>query len=440
MSPRRLRMDQALGALPDSDELAPLREALIGASREDAERAWAASEAYATLDTRLADTAALEARISALADRARERVETVLRQGVRALRALEAGDPAEAARALVAAGDAEEADGRLDEAELHYRKALELGRKPRDRRAEGLALRRLGRVAVARGEFGRAAGLYRRGFDVAEAQRDAEGMVVACQGMGNALVYEGRWEEAAGWYARGVALLEGAPPSRDLWLLESNLSVAERRAGRLDRSGAWLERAERTAALLDDGEARLYVENARGMLHAARGEHAEAEAAFRRALEGGGTPALRGSVLTNLADALLARGRPGEAERTLRELELLAVARGLAPVLPYVYRGLGAVARARGDAEGFLFYEQALELCRRPGSPPVELAATQHEYALFEEAAEQAESARERLREALAVYTRLGAAAERARAEHDLRRLEGAEPSAAAHTRTPEDA
>ncbi|MEW5930800.1 MAG: hypothetical protein AB1941_25345 [Gemmatimonadota bacterium] len=424
MSPRRLRMDQALGALPDSDELAPLREALIGASREDAERAWAASEAYATLDTRLADTAALEAQVAALADRVRERTEAVLRHAVRALRALEAGDPGGAARALVAAGEAEEADGRLDEAELHFRRALELGRKPRDRRAEGLALRRLGRVAAARGEFARAAELYRRGWDVAEAQRDAEGMVVACQGMGNAAVYEGRWEDAVEWYARGVALLEGAPPSRDLWLLESNLSVAERRAGRLERSEEWLERAERTAAALEDGEARLYVENARGMLLAARGDHAGAEAAFRRALEGGGTPALRGSVLTSLADALLATGRPAEAERVLRELELLATARGLAPVLPYVYRGLGAVARARGDAEGFLFYEQALELCRRPGSPPVELAATQHEYARFEEATGQAESARERLREALEIYARLGAAAETARAAADLGRLD----------------
>ncbi|HEX8272176.1 MAG TPA: hypothetical protein VF615_05960 [Longimicrobiaceae bacterium] len=424
MSPRRLRMDQALGALPDSDELAPLREALIGASRDDAGRAWAASEAYATLDTRLADTAALEAQVAALAERVRERTEAVLRHTVRALRALEAGDPGGAARALVAAGEAEEADGRLDEAELHFRRALELGRKPRDRRAEGLALRRLGRVAAARGEFARAAGLYRRGWDVAEAQRDREGMVVACQGMGNAAVYEGRWEDAVEWYARGVALLEGAPPSRDLWLLESNLSVAERRAGRLERSAEWLERAERTAAALDDGEARLYVENARGMLLAARGDHAGAEAAFRRALEGGGTPSLRGSVLTNLADALLAGGRAAEAERVLRELELLAVARGLAPVLPYVYRGLGAVARARGDAEGFLFYEQALELCRRPGSPPVELAATQHEYARFEEAVGQTESARERLREALEIYARLGAAAETARAGEDLERLE----------------
>lgn len=429
MSPRPLRLDQALGALPESDGLAPLREALIGASRDDAERAWAASGAYATLDARLADTRALDGQVAALAERVRERAEAVLREGVRALRALEAGDPAGAARALVAAGEVEEAEGRLDEAERYFRKALELGRKPRDRRAEGLALRRLGRVAMGRGDFEQAAGLYRAGFEVAEAQRDGEGAVVACQGMGNALVYQGRWEEAGEWYARGLRLAGEAPPTRDRWLLESNLSVAARRAGRLEESGEWLERAAATAALLGDEEAKLYVENARGMLHAARGEHAEAEAAFRRALTGTAPAALRGSVLTNLADALLARGRPDEAERVLRDLEVFAVARRLLPVLPYVYRGLGAVARARGDAEGFLFYEQALDLCRAPGSPPVEMAATQHEYALFDEATGRPESARERLREAVGTYARLGAAADAARAGHDLRRLEGAAPA-----------
>ena len=424
MSPRRLKVDQALAALPETDELAYLREALIGASREDGERAWAASEAYATLDTRLADPRALEEQIPALVERVRRRTESVLRQSIRSLRALERGDYAEAARALVAAGEEEEGERRLDEAEQWYRKALELGRKPRDRRAEGLALRRLGRVAVERGEFERAARWYRQGYEVAVAARDTEGAVVACQGMGNAHVYQGMWGEAERWYAHGLELVDGAPASRDRWLLESNLSVTARRAGRLEESLEWLERAERTAAALGDDEARLFVENARGMLHAARGEHAEAEAAYRRALTGRGTATLRASVLTNLADSLRDQGRLGEAEGVLRELEVLAVTHRLVPVLPYVYRGLGAVARRRGDAEGFLFYEQALDLCRTPGSPPVELASTQYEYALFEEETGRPGSAVERLREAVSIYQRLGTSPETERAAAELRRLE----------------
>src|SRR6185436_15674578 len=132
--------------LPEVDDVAHLREALIGASREDRERAWSASEAYATVDARLVDAAALESRIQALADQARARVEAVLRHSVAALRALEAGDPAAAARELTAAGEVEEAAGRLDAAAACYEQARALGRKPRDRAAEGLALRRLARV------------------------------------------------------------------------------------------------------------------------------------------------------------------------------------------------------------------------------------------------------------------------------------------------------
>src|SRR3954465_9850980 len=144
---RPLKIDHALKALPEVDDLGGLREALIGVSREDRGQAWSAAAAYATLDGRLADTAALEARIAALADEARQRVDAVMRHSLAALRALESGDEAAAARALVAAGEVEEEAGRVDEAESFFRQALALGRRPRDRSAEGLALRRLGRVA-----------------------------------------------------------------------------------------------------------------------------------------------------------------------------------------------------------------------------------------------------------------------------------------------------
>ena len=424
MTARPLRIDHALKALPEVDDLVHLREALIGASRADGERAWSASEAYATFESRLADPEALEAQVAALADRARERVEAVLRRSVEALRALEAGDPAAAARALVAAGEAEEGEGRLDEAEGFYRQALLLGRRPRDRSAEGLALRRLGRVARERGDLDEALRLYLAGFEVAAAQRDAEGAVVACQGVGNVYVDQGLWAPAREWYARGTALLGDAAPSRPLWQLYSNLAVVARRTGDLDGSAAWLDRADAVVRGLDDQQGVLPVQNGRARLLVERGELEAAEAAYRRSLEGEGTPALRGAVLSNLAECLLLAGKLRESEQVARELERLAVVHRLTPLLPHVYRALGAVARARGDAEGFVFYEQALALCRAPGTPPIELATTQHEYALLEAAAGRAESAAARLEEALAVYRRLGTRPEIERAERDLAGLE----------------
>jgi tetratricopeptide (TPR) repeat protein len=439
VTPRRLKVDYALGALPEVDDVAPLREALVGASREDGERAWAASEAYATVDARLVDAAALEARIAALAEQARARVEAVLRHSVASLRALERGDASGAARALAAAGEVEEDAGRLDAAAACYERARDLGRKPRDRAAEGLALRRLARVARARGELDEALRLYLGGYEVALAQRDAEGAVVACQGVGNVYVDRGEWEPAREWYRRGLSLVGEETPSRALWQLCSNLAVVARRMGDLDESEAWIERAARVVEALGDAAGALPVENGRARLLEARGDCAAAEAAYRRSLEAGGSPSERATVLSNLADCLLADGRAREAEAAARELERTALVHGLTPLLPHAYRTLGGAARARGDGEAFVFYEQALDLCRAPGSPAVERAQTQREYARWEASVGRAESAAARLEEALAIYRRLGAGPEAAGVEAELAALRPQLASTGAGDTDPDD-
>jgi tetratricopeptide (TPR) repeat protein len=157
----------------------------------------------------------------------------------------------------------------------------------------------------------------------------------------------------------------------------------------------------------------------------AEGRLEAAESAYRGALAGAASPLNRGAVLVNLAECLLLRGRLHEAERTVREAERLAVVHRVTPLLPYVYRGLGAVARARGDEEGFVFYEQALDLCHESGTPPVELATTQHEYALLDRDQGRLDLATARLREAITIYRRLGTRAELARAEAELAALRG---------------
>jgi tetratricopeptide (TPR) repeat protein len=417
-----MRVEQAMELLPDTDDLIPLRAAVAGAAEVDGSLAWSGSEAYATLDTRLLDAEALEAALPEVVERVRARVEAVYGRVAAALRAAAAGDDAGAARALVEAGEAEEGAGRLDAAAELYRRAAELGRRPRDRSAEGLALRRLGRAARARGELDRSLRLYHDGYGIAEAMGDAEGMVVACQGMGNVLSDQGRWEEAAGWYARGLGRV-GESRGRTRWQLEINLSNVARRAGRVEESEDWLKRAERTAEALGDDAARVYLRNALGLLRWARGDAAGAEAAYREALADAGAPAERATVLINLAEALVGQLRLKEAEATVRELERTALAYRLVGYLPHAYRALGAVARERRDAEGFVFYEQALTLCAQEGLPEMETALTQEEYGWFESELGSRESATARLEEARAIFARLGSGPELARVEERLRLL-----------------
>jgi tetratricopeptide (TPR) repeat protein len=228
-----MRVERAMELLPETDDLIPLRGALVGAARPDGSLAWAGSEAYATLDTRVLDADALEAALPDVLESVRARTEAVYGRVVVALRAAAAGDEAAAARALVEAGEAEEDAGRLDAAEEFYQRAARLGRRPRDRGVEGLALRRLARVARARGRLVESLRDYQRGFHLAEAMGDRGGAVVACQGMGNVLLDQGRWSDAERWYLLGLERV-GEEPTRERWQLEVNLSLATRRAGRLE--------------------------------------------------------------------------------------------------------------------------------------------------------------------------------------------------------------
>lgn len=420
---RALKIDAALKAIPESDDLAPLREALLGASRADGGLAWAPAEEYATIDTRLADPAALERQIDALAERVRRRAESVMRHTVRALASLQRGDAAEAARHLVAAGEVEEGERRLHQAVHFYERALEIGRKPRDRRAEGLALRRLGRVARALGQWQLAARRYAASYEVCVAQRDEAGAVVACQGLGNVHVDQSRWSEARTWYLRGVERCPPRPPNVEYVHLCVGLSVVERRLGDLPAAGEWLARGEEAAAALGDAGVMGYVDHGWGRLHLARGEAEQAEAAFRRALERTLDPVGRVAVLVGLSEPLLRLGRVREAMAAARDAEALALHAGAVARLPDVYRALGAAAGERGDHDGFVFYEQALEVCRDHGLPTFEEAATQHHYGRFEARQGDTHAAIDRMREARRLYAELGARGEADEVAEELGRL-----------------
>jgi tetratricopeptide (TPR) repeat protein len=266
-------------------------------------------------------------------------------------------------------------------------------------------------VARLAGALDEAERHYRAGLAVAGAARDAEGYIVACQGLGNLCVDQGLWAEARAWYTRGLDLLSPALPERLRWQLFNNLAVVAMRSGDLAESEQWIDRAQE-AVREDDGPGRFAVQNSLGRLFMAQRRAGEAEAVYRAALDAGPGPFTRSSLLVNLSEALLAQGRLAEAEGAAREAELAAIRQGSTIPLLDAYRALGQVARARRDPEGFLFFEQALELCRTGRLPDVEMAATQHAYGLARLGDGEVEEGLARLAEALEVYERLGSAPE----------------------------
>jgi tetratricopeptide (TPR) repeat protein len=423
MTERSLKVEQALRVLPEGRAIAPLREALISISTLDGEGRWSEAGEYSTLERRDADIALLGERIPALVERVRLRAEAVLRHSVQALTAAERGEMEIAAEEMIHAGEVLENDRELEEAERFYRQAVVLGRKPRDRRVEGLAHCRLARVRRAAGAWADALVEYEAGFEIADACRDQVVMVLACQGMGNVQVDRGDWTAAREWYERGLVVLRGSPPSRAEWELCSNLAIVARRSGSLAESEGWLLRAEGLVESLEDATGRVFLQNGWGRLHIARLAPAAAEAAFRLALSAAGAGGGRGVVLVNLAESLLLQGRLDEAEQVARGAEEAALLDRSLSLLPEIYRVLGRIAGERGRRDGFVFFEQSLALLP-PGAPLLERATTQHQYGLFEAGMRDFDNATARLTEAIEIYRSLGAEIEAAEAEEALALLD----------------
>lgn len=424
-----LLVERALTLVPDYEDFLPLSDALIGASRVDGEKRWASSGAYLTVGKRVVDPQRAAELLPSLLERRQRRMAELMERVLAAVREQQRGNAAGAVALLVQAGEVEEGDHRLDRAERIYRMALSLAGELREKGPEVLALRRLARTARAAGRLEDAWSAYRRSHDLAVEARDVEGEVIACQGLGNVCDDRGERDRAREWWERGLARAAGLEAPQLEWPLLLNLSVLALLEGDLAAAERLLgEGRERMTEGLD-GEGRFFWLNNWGLLLLEHGDAAEAETVFREGLEGAeGHRAL--TLHVNLGEALLRLGRLLEAEDAARRAEELAVVQRMVPDLVDVYALLGAIARARCDGEGFVFYEEALRVCHERGLPRKREAALLHGYGLLHFACGRAEEGRGYLEAARDLYRLLGFGPELGRVEQALAGA-GAEETAA---------
>jgi tetratricopeptide (TPR) repeat protein len=424
MPPPHLLVERALALVPDAEEFLPLSEAVIGSSRVDRDKLWARSAAYATLGKRVVDPTRLAEMIPSLVERSQERLQELYDRILDAIRHEQAGDLAAAAQALVSAGEVEEGDGRLEKAEKIYRMALEVSRDLREKDAQVLALRRLGRAARAAGRLDEAWEWYERSHQLAVDQMDLAGQAVACQGLANVCDDRGERERARTWNERGLEIARGLRDPALEWPFYTNLSVLAIQLGELAEAEALLAKAkERIEATGGDHALPFYLNN-RGLLLTEHGDLPDAEAVFREAL--GRTTSARWelTVRCNLGDVLLRQGRLFEAQEEARRAEEVAIVHRLLDDLVEVYGLLGGIARARCDEEGFVFYEQALNVCHERGLPRKEEAAVLHGYAMLHASCGRPVEARAYLDAAREIYESLGFVPELGRVDADLASLE----------------
>jgi tetratricopeptide (TPR) repeat protein len=416
----QLLVERALALVPLGDEFLPLSDALIGASHTDREKLWARSAEYSTVGKRVLDADRLAALVPAVVTRAQERMERLFALVIEAVRLQGEGDAAGAARALVRAGEVEEGERRLEQAQQIYSLALEVSRDLRDKDPEILALRRLGRSSRAAGRLEEAWEWYQRSHRLSVAQGDDTGQAIACQGLGNVCDGRGERPEARAWYERGLEIARRLNDPAVEWPFYTNLSVLAMLEGKLPLAERLLDRARERIEASGAEDPLLYWLNNRGLLLVECGEALAAEDVFREALARGPGPDWEVTLRVNLGGALVPQDRLLEAQDEARRAEEIAILNRFVPDLVDVYLLLGSVARAQRDEEGFVFYEQALRVCRERGLPRKTEAAILHDYGVLHARCSRPSEARAYLDAAGEIYRALGFAPELARLAADL--------------------
>jgi tetratricopeptide (TPR) repeat protein len=247
--------------------------------------------------------------------------------------------------------------------------------------------------------------------------------------LGDAALERGEWPGAQAWYARALRLTEAGDDRLRLGRIEHRLGLLARHRGDLAAAGDHLRHARECLEPLGAGHEMALVLDAQGELEAALGRPGPAAGAFREALawvrrdEAEVATGLDVTIHLHLAELLLDAGRLLEAEEEMRRAEQLAITSNQPRALVGIYTLLGALRGRQGDETGFVFFEQAIALCRALEGPPVDEARAYHAYGLFRQSCGGPDEARAYLERAREIFRSLGVEAEVERVEAELQAL-----------------
>ena len=422
-----VRVEQALRLLPELEVLAPLRAVLLSAARADDRTQWGSSGPYLTVGKRGVQPADLRQELGDVVRRVTEHLAALYDGYLEALEKQQRRDGAGAVAALLGAGQREEGVGRLAAARAWYEVALTVSEGLPDRRAEIETLRILGHLAMRQGRHGVAARAYQRSFVLAEAQYDQAGAISAAQGLGSVALAQGQWQGARAWYHRALRLADAAGNPSSLGQINLQLAGLALRQGDHSVAQEHLGRARETFETLGDALEMARVLNTEGQLEAELNRQGRAAGAYREALawaqRGRREAGLEVTIRSNLAELSLRAGRSLEAEEELRRAEQLAIANNLTPRLIEIYARMGRIRGIQGDETAFVFFEQALELCRTLDRSPILEGQVYHEYGVFRSRLGQREEARAYLERAREVFESMGGGPELDEVKAELLRI-----------------
>src|SRR5438128_2297292 len=286
-----LRVEKALGLLPDLEALEPLRSLLVSISRPDERALWSSSGPYLTLGKRGVRPEELRHRIPQVFHRIAGHLEALFTAYVEALECQQRGDGVGVVEALLTAGRLEEGVGRVAQALEWYAVALRVSQGLQDRHPEVGTLQALGRACLRLGMYAEGARHYQRCLALAEAEFDQAAAIAACEGLGKIAQAQVEWVGAEAWYARGVRLAEASGDQRRIGgtlmrqLVQIYTMLGALRGRQLDETGfVFFEQAielSRTVEPSSLAEAQVYEEY--GLFQLRVGDRETARAYLERA-------------------------------------------------------------------------------------------------------------------------------------------------------------
>ncbi|HEX7243215.1 MAG TPA: tetratricopeptide repeat protein [Longimicrobiaceae bacterium] len=406
------------------EELEWFRLAIANAAVPDPEREWDGSRAYATIDKRIVSLPRVEGVLDEAEQALHEYVATLFATFRPLLRAYWEGDDAGVATLLIQLGERQEQHGRYRKARQCFETALALSFPLPDKHPQIVALRRIARVAQSLGELNAALPYYQRSAELARNSGDLHNEVIAETGAGNVLAMQGRWVEAEASYRKALERVSGVPDTLALQKaqLYNNLGMVTTRQGRYVDAEAWFDRALHAWKVIDSPVDRAICYHNLGLLYRWQERTDDARVMLRKALELPVPSSLRAAVAIDLAESYLKDRLLGQAEEWGREAEEHAIAARSPYTLGHLYMSLGKLALARGDEEGMIFFEKALEIAREKEYLLLEGEALVN-YAVLRSDLGGREEAQSYLERACEIFALQGDVAERARAERILRSL-----------------
>jgi tetratricopeptide (TPR) repeat protein len=423
-----VRVEQALRLLPELEALVPLRALVVSASRPEEQAQWASVGPYLTVGKRAVEPAELRRRAAQAAELVRDHVGALYAAYVDAVEHHQRGDAGAAVAALRQAGSFEERVGRLPQARAWYETALALAEGLQDRRPEIEVLLALGALEETLGRHAEAARHHQRALALAEAEFHQAGAIAACLGLGAVALAQGQWAGARAWFARGMRLADAADDGVAIGRLHHRLAELAHRTGDPAAAGEHLRQArERLEPLGGEVGEMARVLNTQGLVDARLGRETAAVAAYREALawarRGPRDASQEVAIRLNLATLHLEAGRFLEAEEEARRAEQVAVTHGLTSRLVRTYLLMGRLRGRQRDDTGFVFFEQAIQLCQTLDRSPALAAEVYHEYGLFRSAVGDRDEARAYLERAREIFESLGETVQLALVREELQQI-----------------